>query len=601
MAAAALVVAPAARAGRGPTSRRSSASTRSWSRPTRRCRRGSCTQAAAQIGARLKAAGYADADITYFSVPEHPKEGGLVAVLQGSDARAEADAAARHLDVVEAKREDWERDPFKLIEEGGYYYGRGTIDDKAQAAIWADTLIRFKQAGFKPQAHDQAGADLRRGNDLRVQRRRMAGQEQARPDRRRIRAQRRRRRAARREAASAQLLAMQVGEKAAQNYTFVATNPGGHSVAADARQRDLRARRRAEGGAGLRVPGQVHRHDARLLHRDRRRRCRRRRGDGDARACSPTRPTRRRTRSSAATRRCIRRCAPPASRRCSNAGHAENALPQRATANVNCRIFPGESVDGTLAKLQELAGPEGQGHRQPAGPPDRDARRRSTPRSSGRSRRWRRSISPACRCCRSMSTGATDGIFLEAIGIPVYGVPGTFIDTRHERHPRPERAHPGQLAVRRPRLPVRPGQGCSRRYEVRHPQRKLEVCPTRQPAIRKHASFRWHDGLAPAKGRTWFPFRSLDTSCPRCAQGALFWPARRALLVADLHFEKASWFASFGQMLPPYDSLATLGGPRPRWSRATGAAEIWCLGDSFHDVEGLRAAARRARRRCCAR
>lgn len=69
------------------------------------------------------------------------------------------------------------------------------------------------------------------------------------------------------------------------------------------------------------------------------------------------------------------------------------------------------------------------------------------------------------------------------------------------------------------------------------------------------------------------------------ADGALFWPARRALLVADLHFEKASWFAARGQMLPPYDSLATLQQLTALVDR-TGAEELWCLGDSFHDTEG---------------
>jgi hypothetical protein len=68
-------------------------------------------------------------------------------------------------------------------------------------------------------------------------------------------------------------------------------------------------------------------------------------------------------------------------------------------------------------------------------------------------------------------------------------------------------------------------------------------------------------------------------------QGALYWPARRALLVADLHLEKASWFAGHGQMLPPYDSLATLA-DLTALAAATDPREIWCLGDSFHDVGG---------------
>ena len=68
-------------------------------------------------------------------------------------------------------------------------------------------------------------------------------------------------------------------------------------------------------------------------------------------------------------------------------------------------------------------------------------------------------------------------------------------------------------------------------------------------------------------------------------EGALYWPTRRALLVADLHFEKASWFANFGQHLPPYDSLVTLDALTALVDR-TGAAEVWCLGDSFHDAKG---------------
>ena len=77
-------------------------------------------------------------------------------------------------------------------------------------------------------------------------------------------------------------------------------------------------------------------------------------------------------------------------------------------------------------------------------------------------------------------------------------------------------------------------------------------------------------------------------------QGALYWPERRALLVADLHLEKASWFARLGQMLPPYDSVATLT-DLTALVTATAAEEIWCLGDSFHDRHGcerLPAAAR---------
>ena len=77
-------------------------------------------------------------------------------------------------------------------------------------------------------------------------------------------------------------------------------------------------------------------------------------------------------------------------------------------------------------------------------------------------------------------------------------------------------------------------------------------------------------------------------------QGALYWPSRHALLVADLHLEKASWFARLGQMLPPYDSMATLA-DLTALHAATGATEIWCLGDSFHDRHGCDRLPERAR------
>src|SRR3546814_12030553 len=69
-------------------------------------------------------------------------------------------------------------------------------------------------------------------------------------------------------------------------------------------------------------------------------------------------------------------------------------------------------------------------------------------------------------------------------------------------------------------------------------------------------------------------------------EAAIFWPARRALLFADLHFEKASWYAGHGLMLPPYDSLATLSAIAALTDRL-GPRELWCLGDSFHDKEGV--------------
>ena len=90
------------------------------------------------------------------------------------------------------------------------------------------------------------------------------------------------------------------------------------------------------------------------------------------------------------------------------------------------------------------------------------------------------------------------------------------------------------------------------------------------------------------------PFSFAGHDLTALPQGALFWPARRALLVADLHLEKASWYARSGQMLPPYDSIATLG-DLAALAVTTGAEEIWCLGDSFHDRNGCERLPERAR------
>ena len=385
---------------------------------------GSCTKAAAQIGARLKAAGFADQDITYFSAPDHPREGGLVAVLKGSDATAKPMLLLAHLDVVEAKREDWTRDPFKLVEENGYYYARGTVDDKAQASIWADTLIRLKQAGPAPKRTIKLALtcgeetnEAWNGAQWLTQNKRAlidaefvlneggGGRYSAEGKR--------------------EVAAMQVGEKASQNFTLVVTNPGGHSSTpvpdnaiyqlADA----LKAIQGYEFPVGftpttrafftamaLGRPGETGEAIKRLLA-------------NPADQAADAIVSRDKTLHSTLRTTCVATMV--------SAGHAGNALPQRAQATVNCRIFPGETVDGTLAKLRELAGPKvtvtaNQPIRPTAIQPPLD------PKILGPAQALVAKHCPGVAMVPIMSTGATDGILFEAIGIPVYGVPGTFLD-----------------------------------------------------------------------------------------------------------------------------------------------------------------------------
>src|SRR6202142_455741 len=112
---------------------------------------GNCTLAAERMAARLKAAGFPESDLHPFAAPDHPKEGGLVAVYPGRDPKLKAILLLAHIDVVEAKREDWTRDPFTLVEENGSFYARGAMDDKAEASIWVDLLIRYKTENYRPR------------------------------------------------------------------------------------------------------------------------------------------------------------------------------------------------------------------------------------------------------------------------------------------------------------------------------------------------------------------------------------------------------------------------------------------------------------------
>ncbi len=112
---------------------------------------GNCTQAAGAMRERLRAAGYSDDDMQILAPPEAPNDGALVAVLQGTDPAAKPILLLAHIDVVEAKREDWTRDPFKLVEENGWFYARGASDDKSMAAIFTDSLIRYRTEGYRPR------------------------------------------------------------------------------------------------------------------------------------------------------------------------------------------------------------------------------------------------------------------------------------------------------------------------------------------------------------------------------------------------------------------------------------------------------------------
>ena len=113
---------------------------------------GDCTAASRAMAARLAAAGYPQADLQILGPAERPREHALIATLHGSAGSTLAPLLLlAHVDVVEARRADWQRDPFKLVEEDGWFYARGASDDKAMAAIFTDAMIRYRREGYRPR------------------------------------------------------------------------------------------------------------------------------------------------------------------------------------------------------------------------------------------------------------------------------------------------------------------------------------------------------------------------------------------------------------------------------------------------------------------
>jgi acetylornithine deacetylase/succinyl-diaminopimelate desuccinylase-like protein len=386
---------------------------------------GSCTLAAERMAARLKAAGFPDGDLHVFVPPDHPKEGGLVAVFPGKDPKAKAILLLAHVDVVEAKREDWTRDPFVLVEEDGYFYGRGVSDDKAQAAIWTDTLIRYREEGYKPRrtikmaltCGEETSGALNGAGWLATHQHDLIDAEFA-----------------LNEGGGGELDAqgkpvvhdVLAAEKTSQNYTFEVTNPGGHSsrpVPDNAIYHLIRALDRV---SHYEFPVQLG--DANRAY-----------FTGMAKIVAPD--------AAAAMRAVVANPADAAAvavldkdanwhamlrttcvATMLSAGHATNALPQRAKANVNCRIFPGVSGETVRLQLARLADdpavsitiPEVRG---PSAPPPPLTPALMKPVETLSQQMW-----PGVPVVPMLQPGGTDAQFLNAAGIPTYGISGIFLD-----------------------------------------------------------------------------------------------------------------------------------------------------------------------------
>ncbi len=386
---------------------------------------GSCTEAAQALAARLKAAGLPEQDVQVIVPPDGPKKGNLVARYRGTGAKKPI-MLLGHLDVVEAKREDWERDPFKLVEENGYFYARGAADDKAMVAVFTANLIRYRRESYRPERDliQVATCDeemipskfsgivylLKNHRDL-------------------IDAE-----FALNEGGTGLLdkngkylrMSVQAGEKVFQTYQLEVTSPGGHSslpvkdnaithlagglarLGAYDFPFKLSATTRAyfERMSGIET-GQAAADMKAILREPP--------DTGAIARLSAANPLN----NSTFRTTCVATML--------DAGHATNALPQRARATVNCRILPGESVAEVQQTLARVMADDKiritPTHEPTLSPPPPLSPEIIRPIGKVSERMW-----PGVPVVPTMLVAATDGRFTINAGIPTYGVNGMFRD-----------------------------------------------------------------------------------------------------------------------------------------------------------------------------
>jgi acetylornithine deacetylase/succinyl-diaminopimelate desuccinylase-like protein len=389
---------------------------------------GNCTRAAEAMRAHLLKAGYPAEDLRILAPPEAPKDGALIAVLHGRDPSLKPILLLAHIDVVEAKREDWLRDPFKLVEEDGWFYARGASDDKSMAAIFTDSLIRYRQEGYTPRRDIKlaltCGEETARAGLFDSVRWLVQTQPEV------LAAE-----FAINEGAGGEydrngkpiVLQVQAGEKVYQDFTLEVSDPGGHSSLPKANNAIVRL------SAGLAKLG-AHRFAIGL--------------NDVTRAYFETMSTLVEPPVGADMRAVLR--SPPDEAAAARlwaidpqwnamlrttcivseiaGGHAPNAIPQHVKATVNCRILPGTPVADIQSEIAKVVtddaikiSTKGEGGVQSPIPPLTEA-------ILSPARKIAEQIWPGVTLVPTMLPGYTDGKYLNPAGIPTYGISGLFED-----------------------------------------------------------------------------------------------------------------------------------------------------------------------------
>ena len=392
---------------------------------------GATTPVAEAVARRLKSAGFADADV--FVGGAIPTKANLVVRYRGTGSLRPILLLA-HTDVVEAKREDWSMDPFTFVERDGYFYGRGTGDDKAQAALWIANLIRYKREGFKPDrdiivaltADEEGGGPYNGVEWLLKNKRDLVDAEFCLNE------------GGWGEAVAGKRLSnnVQVSEKYVRNYRLEVRNPGGHSslpVSDNAIYHLAGALDRLSKFAFPLKVNDVTKAYFQAMSKIE---------DPSVRAdlakvsSGAQDAMERIARVSPAWNATLRTTCVATML---EGGHALNALPQLAAANVNCRVMPDETEEYVTQTLKRVISDEQVSVAvvgvQRSGPPSPINEDVMSAVSTITNRLW-----PGVPAIPMMVMGATDGLHLRAAGIPTYGVQGIFYDRDDIRfHGRDER------------------------------------------------------------------------------------------------------------------------------------------------------------------
>lgn len=384
---------------------------------------GSCTKVVRAAQTRLKAAGYADDDVQVVIPEGKPDDGNIVARIHAKNPAKKGVLLLAHIDVVDARRADWERDPFKLVEEDGFFYGRGSADDKSMAAVFLDLMIRLKQErNFKPKRDVVMALTCGEETSNRVN-----GVDYLLKNRRELidAAFALNEGAGGLLSADGKPLALQVqaGEKIHQVFALEVTNPGGHSSRPVPDNAIYRVAAATEKVGQLSFPVQVtpvvreyFRVSGPLIGGE----------TGAAMSAIAKNPQ-----DEAALQQLMKDPSYNAVVHTTcvatqmEGGHAANALPQRATITLSCRVMQGTTPEQVKETLDKAIGDE-QVKVSIVRRRDGSSAPPLTDEIMGPVKKMAAKLWPGVPVAPMMSAGATDGRFLMNAGIPTYGMSGMF-------------------------------------------------------------------------------------------------------------------------------------------------------------------------------